>query len=108
MFGIWHEEISVLPPPKDPSIGANNQLALSISTGIVLAPKMCMLPLVQEIITDAVSDNTGKTGLRGELAGLALMELPHFTVDLVELLPHIPVELVEPGLVELLPQLQLE
>ena len=40
-------EVSVFPPPKNPSIGA-----------IELAPQTLLTPAVQEIFTDAASGNT--------------------------------------------------
>ena len=50
----------------------------------------------------------GKTGLCRELSRLVLAEPPQFTVELVEILPHIPVDLVEPGLTESLLQIPVE
>ena len=43
----------------DPRIGAKNQLALSISNGIIQAPQTCKLPSVQENVADSASNNTG-------------------------------------------------
>ena len=103
MIGIRHEKVSVLPPPKESRTEAKNQPALSISTGIVLAPQMPKLPAVQEMVT-----TQGQIELHAKLSGLAPTEIPHFTVELVELLPQIPVKLVEPGLAELIPQLPVE
>ena len=58
--GILHEEVPVLYPLKDPRIFVNNQLALLVRTGVVQAPQALKLSVVQEIITDAASNNTGE------------------------------------------------
>ena len=97
MISIRHEEVYVFPPPENPRIGV-----------IVLAPKKLKLPAVQEILMDVASNNTVQTGLLSELSGLELTESPQFTVKLVKLPPQIPVELLEPGLTELLTWLPVE
>ena len=60
MIEIRHKEVSVLSPPMDPRIDENNQLALSISTGIKQAPHMLNFPALQEIVANVASKNTGE------------------------------------------------
>ena len=76
MIGIQHEEVSVLSPLTDPRIGANNQPALSISTGILQAPQTLKLPVVQEFVAYTDLNNTGgnrtsrkvsRTGVDGDI-----------------------------------------
>ena len=42
----------------------------------------------------------GQTEIYRKLSGLALAELTQFPVELVELIPQLPVELLEPRLVD--------
>ena len=59
MIGIRHKEVSVLPSSMNLRIGANNQLALSISTGILQVPQTLKSPAVQELVAGTASKNMG-------------------------------------------------
>ena len=47
MIGIRHEEVPVLVPPMEPSIIANNQPAMNVSTGVIQAPQDLKTPTLQ-------------------------------------------------------------
>ena len=46
-IGIRHEEVPVMVPPMEPSIGVNNQMDFTISTGVVQAPHALKTPGMQ-------------------------------------------------------------
>ena len=58
-IGIRHEKVLVLDPPMETSIGANNQTDLTISTGVVQAPKALKLPTMEEVTAITTAYNTG-------------------------------------------------
>ena len=58
-IGIIHEEIPLLDPTTEICIGANNQLDLTISTGVLQAPKVIKSPTMDEVITITTVYNTG-------------------------------------------------
>ena len=93
MINIQHEEFSVLPPLADTRIGENNQPALFISTGTVQSPHTLKSLAIQEIAADADLNNMGPNKTLRQVSSTGIdVTTP------VELLPKIPVELVEPVL----------
>ena len=59
-IGVQHEEVSVFTPLTNPRIDENNKPYLLISTGAVQAPQALKYPVVQEIVADTASKNTGE------------------------------------------------
>ena len=46
-IGIRHKTVAVLGPPREPSIGTNNQPDLNFSTGFVQALQVLKTPVMQ-------------------------------------------------------------
>ena len=59
MIGIIHEEVPVLVTPTEPSIITNNQLAITVSTGVIQALHAFKTPATQEFITVTTPYNMG-------------------------------------------------
>ena len=98
MIGIWHEEVSILPPMVYLRIGANNQPASWIGAGVLLSTQTLKSPAVQEIFTGAASDNTVKNRTPQKISKTDIDGTNPFTLELVEPVLLHPLELVEPVL----------
>ena len=59
MISIIQEEVPVLVPPTEPSIVANNQLAMTVSTGVIQTPQALKTTMMQEFILDTTLYNMG-------------------------------------------------
>ena len=57
-IGIRHEEVPVLPPPTETSIGANNQTDFNLSTGVVQASQALKTTAMQEFVAETDLYNT--------------------------------------------------
>ena len=83
--------------PTEDIIVANNQTTLTISIGVVKAPKAFKVDMIKEYIRITNVYNTGENKTPRDLSGLKLMVLPKLLVKLVmftvavELVVYIPV-----------------
>ena len=73
---IIHQEVPVLYLLTEPIIGANNQLDLDISTGVIQAPRELAVLIMGEFVAKQLRKTRERTGILGELSRLKLMELP--------------------------------
>ena len=66
IIGIRHEKFPMFVPPTELSIIANNQPAMTVSTGVIQLPQVLRTPEMQEFITVTTLYNTGsnRTPLR--------------------------------------------
>ena len=78
---IQHGEVPLLAPMIEPSIGANNQPVLNISTAVVHASQLLRTPTMKEVIADTNAYNMGanrtplvvnRTGIDGTTPDLSI------------------------------------
>ena len=58
MIGTRKEEVPMLVPTTETSIIANNQPAMTVSTGVINKPQVLKMPMMQEFIVDTTPYNT--------------------------------------------------